>query len=505
MAGIGFVLRDLDRRESLFSSIASIGHGALASAGPWIFTVIAVALIYRGTATLIDPELSYSFRGLVIYSFALSLLVTAPVVNVAIRQVSDDIYSHDFHHVRPRYIAALVLCCLISGLSSIVVFAGVFRLDAGDLLVEVASTMIVGMIWPTLAFCGAVKDYKGISFGFGWGLLLSVVTTIWTAAEGYSAAAMMLAFISGLSLVFLWLAGRVLATFPQPVSGLGAYIPELLKGFLQYWMLALGAFVAIAAVWMDKLVMWFGETGVPLHNGLLSSPNYDGAMFIAYLTIIPALGLFVTSIETGFFEDFRRLLDAIQNRAPLERINQTAEALGKKTFEMIYRVLLAQGTVCVMGVIASAALLPWLGLRFEQLGILRLGIIAAFFQVMFLTCSSILLFFDNHLRFLLLQIVFFVLQMVLTILSVELGAEYFGYGHLLACAISAFAAVVVLERTMGKAVYLTFAAALRRPASGRRVRVAQTQRVGPISARPAAEETVEIAFADGTPGPLLRP
>jgi len=244
---------------------------------------------------------------------------------------------------------------------------------------------------------------------------------------------------------------------------------------------------------------------VPLRNGLLSSPNYDGAMFIAYLTIIPALGLFVTSIETGFFEDFRHLMDTIQNRAPLDRVGQTSEALGKKTFEMIYRVLLAQGTVCILGVIASAAILPWLGLRFEQLGILRLGIIAAFFQVMFLTCSSILLFFDNHLRFLLLQIVFFMLQLILTMFSVRLGPEYFGYGHLLACAISALAAVVVLERTMGRAVYLTFSAALRRPASPRRARQAQSQGVGIITATDMAAEPVEIAFADVTPGPLLRP
>jgi hypothetical protein len=50
--------------------------------------------------------------------------------------------------------------------------------------------------------------------------------------------------------------------------------------------------------------------------GLVSAPVYDGAMFVAYLTIIPALGLFVTSIETSFFEDFRLLLDSIQGRAP---------------------------------------------------------------------------------------------------------------------------------------------------------------------------------------------
>src|SRR5206468_1132364 len=148
----------------------------------------------------------------------------------------------------------------------------------------------------------------------------------------------------------------------------------------------------------------------------------------------------------------------IQGRAPLNRIDQIAERLEKQTFRMVYRVLMTQGTVCIAAIIASPVIVPWVGLQYEQLGIMRLGILGAFFQFMFLTCTAILLFFDRHIRFLMLQLLFLVLQLSLTIMSIKLGPEYYGYGHLLACAISAFASVVVLERTMGNAVYLTFAA-----------------------------------------------
>ncbi len=210
MAGIGFALRELDRRDSIFGSIASIGHGAVVSAGPWIFTVLAIALIHRGTAGIIDPEMSYNFRGLVIYCFALSLLATAPVVNVAIRQIADDIYLEEFQNVRPRYVATLLVSCLISGVVAVAVHGGIFRLAPLDLLVEVVSTMVVGLIWPTLAFCGAVKDYKGITFGFIVGLLISIFGTIWAAAHGYNPAIMMLTFVSGLS------SGVLLAGKPCP-------------------------------------------------------------------------------------------------------------------------------------------------------------------------------------------------------------------------------------------------------------------------------------------------
>jgi uncharacterized membrane protein len=229
-------------------------------------------------------------------------------------------------------------------------------------------------------------------------------------------------------------------------------------------------------------------------------------MFIAYLTIIPALGLFVTSIETGFFEDLRSLLEAIQRRAPLDRINQTSEALEKKTFQMIYRVLVTQGTICIIVVVASAAIVPWLGLKYEQLGILRLGVIAAFFQFMFLTCTTILLFFDRHVRFLFLQLEFLLLQFALTVFSVRLGPEYWGYGHLLACATSAFTSVVVLERTMGNAVYLTFSAALRQPSAGARQPKVEPRKVTVSRPVPEVTETrVDPTFQIDSVGPLLRP
>ena len=238
MAGIGFVLRDLDRRETLLGSITSVGHGAIVAAGPWIFTVLSIALIHRGTANVLDAEISYNFRGLVIYAFALSLLATAPIVNVAIRQVADDIYLGEFENVRPRYLATLLGCFVVSGVAALIVHLGFFHLSPVDFVVQVVSTMIIGLIWPTLAFCGAVKDYRGITLGFGVGLIASIVGTIWAATHGYSAAIMMLAFVGGLALVFFWLAGRVLASFPHPVFGLGRHLLNLGKGMMQYWVLA---------------------------------------------------------------------------------------------------------------------------------------------------------------------------------------------------------------------------------------------------------------------------
>ena len=45
MAGIGFELRKLSRQETLSSVVAAAGHAAVIAAGPWLFTIFALATI----------------------------------------------------------------------------------------------------------------------------------------------------------------------------------------------------------------------------------------------------------------------------------------------------------------------------------------------------------------------------------------------------------------------------------------------------------------------------
>ncbi|MFI0845988.1 exopolysaccharide Pel transporter PelG [Mesorhizobium sp. IMUNJ 23232] len=502
MAGIGFVLRDLDRRDTITGSISSAGHGMIVAAGPWLFTVVSLALIHRGTSTALTSDQSYSFRSFVMYAFALSLLATAPFVNVAIRLASDDIYRQTFTSVRARFLAALFVGSLASAAVALAIHISVFGLAGNDLVLAVCSTAIVALIWPTLAFCGAVRDYKGITTGFGVGMLVSILGTIWIARQGFGAAAMIGMFLLGLSIVFFTLASRILLAFPDQVGGLGTNLLELVKGLRQHWMLAGGSLFAIAAIWADKWIMWVGPDQVVLSNGLFSAPAYDGAMFLAYLVMIPALGLFVTAIETTFFEDSRRLFDAIQGQAPLGRIERYARDLEKQTYRMVYRVLMTLAAFCAVSILLSPVLVPIVGLQYHQLGIFRLGILAVFFQFMFVAATSIVLFLDRQARFLTLQLIFFTAQVGFTLMTIVLGQEYFGYGHLLACAFSAFLAMAVLDRTLGNVVFLSFATAFRRP-NGATIPAVARKKVANNPIR--LEEEVVPVLPVLQSGPLLRP
>jgi polysaccharide biosynthesis protein PelG len=504
MAGIGFVLRELQRKETMVGTASSLGHGMIVAAGPWIFTVVSLALIHRGTSALLTSSDGYDFRSFIMYAFAISLVATAPVVNVSVRLTSNDIYRRTFTMVRSRYLAALTASCLASAALAIAVHTLLFSLSPPDLLIAVGSTVVVSMVWPTLAFCGAVRDYKGITAGFAAGMLISIVGTIWAARHALGMQFMIVMYLCGLSIIFFVLASRILLTFPDQTGSLGAQLAELGDGLQEHWMLAAGSLLSIAAVWADKWIMWFGPAQVRLSNGLVSAPSYDGAMFLAYLVMIPALGMFVTAIETSFFDNSRRLLDSIEGKAPLGRLERLAGALEKQTYRTIREVLITLGALCVLAILLSPSAVSWIGLRYEQLGVLRLGILAAFFQFMFLACSSIVLFLDRQAAFLALQLSFFVLQAFFTLMSIYLGPHYFGFGHLLACAMSAVISMSVLERTLGKIIYLTFAAAHHKVGRGHAV-ASPTGKAAPrVIGRDFEEESL-LVLPLIQPGPLLRP
>ena len=70
----------------------------------------------------------------------------------------------------PPPLLASSAACVAAGL---VILRGLLGMDGADLLVGVAATGLTGLLWPTLAFCGAVRnfsrgDHDGSAFRAGW-------------------------------------------------------------------------------------------------------------------------------------------------------------------------------------------------------------------------------------------------------------------------------------------------------------------------------------------------
>jgi polysaccharide biosynthesis protein PelG len=455
MAGIGFQLRRLMRQDTISSMIAAAGHAAVIAAGPWLFTIVALASISFVADQISGREQLANFRAIVIYAFAISLVMAAPVTIVATRLVGDALWLK-----RPQDVRGLLLASYVAAVPPVllaVAIAGLLlRFDRGAAVALAGASMLVSLIWVSLAFCGAVRDYRGVTLSFLAGLLIALAATLIGAILGLQAVGLSWTFMGGLTVTLFGLTGRIFATFPQAPGALSEGLVKVAAGASRYHRLMVGAFLGAAGVWGDKVVFWLSSEGSRLDNGFLHAPAYDSTMFIASLVIVPALSSLVMSLETGFFDRYQQYFATIANHGTLAQIEAARERLARYTLEHLALITVSLSGLAAIVVLTAPIIIDALGLQFRQIAILRYGALGAVFHFVFIASTSILLFFDRRRRFLILQTLFFCLNVGLAALSIRIGEDYFGMGYFGACLISAAIGYVMAERTFERLNFLTF-------------------------------------------------
>ncbi len=464
MAGIGFELKKLASRRGMLAPMASLGHATVIAAGPWLLTVIALSLI-QSRVTMESEWRSGSVQALIIYCFCLSLVATAPITAVAVRFASDKIYLKQFDALTRIFLIA-TLVSVVAGLGlAVVVFSLLLTMTAGELLFATLACGIISAMWPAMAFCGMVRRYGAISRAFILGLATSVALTFVAERLGLSAAIESLGFAAGLGLTTIMLQATFMGTFGGTGHRLEGAKPTAFARQSSYGMVALGALFSALALWADTWVMWLGPLRVVSREGLATAPFYDSVMFMARISMVPALAFFVVWVETAVFDRVLAYIATIRGTGTLDRIQKEATALHTTIRQMLTSVLLVQLVASSALALLAHAAIDASGLLFQQTGLLRNGAIGALFHVIFLAATTILLFLDRVRVFTLLQALFFVLNGGLTLAVTALLPEAYGLGYLLAAAFSAIAAVLILEDTTENIVSGTFADARRQVAS----------------------------------------
>jgi polysaccharide biosynthesis protein PelG len=395
------------------------------------------------------------FRAIVIYGFATSLVMAAPVTIVATRLVGDALWLK-----RPGDVRGLLLVSYVATvplvLAGVALEALLMRLDGPTAAALAGGSMLVSLIWVALAFCGAVRDYRGVTWSFAVGLAIALGATIAASIARFEAPGLAWAFTAGLTATFMGLTGRVLATFPHLPGPLTHNIATLSEGARRYHRLMLGSLLGTAGVWGDKVVFWLSSEGSRLDNGLLHAPAYDSTMFIASLVIVPALSSLVMSLETGFFDRYQQYFATIAGHGTLAQIEAARRRLTRYTLEHLTLITVSLAGLAAIVILTAPIIVDALGLQFRQIAILRYGALGAVFHFVFIAATSILLFFDRRRRYLILQTLFLSLNVGLAGLSLRLGEDFYGAGYFCACLVSGAIAYVMAERTFERLNFLTF-------------------------------------------------
>jgi len=455
MAGIGFELRKLSGHDSIFQTLASFGHAAVVAAGPWLFTILSLAAITVLTEPIAGLAQLATFRVTVIYAFAVSLVAAAPVTIVATRLAANALWQKRAQDIPTLLIGALVLAALLAG-GAALLLALSLQPPIQVAMALVACSVIVALIWVALCFAGTIRDYVGVTMSFILGLLCSVCAAIVAVLYGQQATSMVWGFNLGLAITFFSMAWRVIATFPHAVGSPLAAVGIILAGIRSYWQLAAGALLGTAGVWADKWIFWLSENGETTETGLLHAPLYDSAMFIASLVLIPSLAAFVVRLETDFFDRYQQYYATISSHGTLGQIEAARSRLARFTIENFTFITIAQVGYCAILVLTAPLIVEALNLQFRQTSILRFGGLGAVFHFIFIACSSMVLFFDRRVIYMLLQGLFLLANAGLTLYSLQAGEDYYGVGYFLACVLCGFVAYRAADVTFQRLNFLTF-------------------------------------------------
>ena len=451
MAGIGFVLRKLTRRDDLLGIVQGYTHSALASTGPWLFTVLSLGSISMLSEGIASTETLTAFRLIVIYNFAFSLVFCGPVLLVATRYLSDMIYNKNVDGGIGLFLGSLTVAYLSQAIFVIPFY--LFYVEH-DLIVRIAAIVnyftITG-IWIVSVFLTALKDFSAITRAFAGGMLVAAGAAVYLAFQ-LDLPGMLLGFSMGLALILFALIARVFAEYPYMMVRPFAFI----RYFGVYWELAASGFMYNLAIWVDKWVMWCAPEREVAESGLVSYSHYDSSMFLAYLTVVPSIAAFVLSVETAFFERYLRFYQDIQHHAPFRRIRENQRDITITVWRSLRNLVILQGSVCFICIALAPVMFERLGIGFLQLSMFRIGVLGAFFHVLVQSLSIILAYFDLRRPTLYLYMFLFATNAGFTWVTMELGFRFYGYGYFLSGITTFGLAVAMVAFYLGRLPFQTF-------------------------------------------------
>ncbi|WP_448204811.1 exopolysaccharide Pel transporter PelG [Azospirillum sp. sgz302134] len=453
MAGIGFALRKLARCDDLLGVLQGYAHSAFITSGPWMFTILALAGINMIGQHLVDLEELTLFRVVVIYNFCFSVVLTGPLVLVATRYLADAIYAKQVDAAPGMLLATLGLAYGIAALTAGPFYLLLSELPGPIMAAALINFFLVSGIWVVSIFLSALKDYVAVTTAFALGMLTGMVATVLLGAAA-GPAGMVWGFSAGLALIQFGLIARVFAEYPYRVARLFAFLAY----FRKYWDLALVGLVANLAVWADKWTMWFVPEREVVSGAMVIYSAYDSAMFVAYLTIVPALTLFTVNIETRFFERYQGFYRDIQEHATYDQIARNHRLIISALLESARNLIILQGAVCAVTIFMAPSIVGALGLHYQQIGMFRFGTLGAFFQVMFLFCTVILAYFDLRGRNLFVQIFYLVANAGFTLVFSEMGYAWYGYGYFLSSLLAFVVAYLLVAGAVRRLPYIAFVA-----------------------------------------------
>ena len=365
MAGASLSLRHLVRRRRI-DMLLDYVQAAMITSGPWIMTVAAVAAVSLLGLDYADPHEMAVFRSILIYNFAFSLVLSGPILLVATRFWRTR-YSGTVSSGRGILISTLALVSGVGALTAVPFYGLASDLAPAVRVAAIGNYFVVAGIWVGGVFQVKQRDIQVVTGAFLVGMITAVAASIGLAVK-FGMAGLILGFTAGLAVIEFTLIAHVLRSYPA-----GPLLPA--ASLEQLDLLAPGCRrVRHAGRGVGRQV---GHVAVPRGTDVWRThapiPLYDSAMFLAFLTMVPAIALFTVFVKTEFLDRYRAFYASIERHGTLAQIRRNHQRIVDSLLAGGRQLLILQVVVSVSVAVLAPAIIELARLHYVQLSIFRLG------------------------------------------------------------------------------------------------------------------------------------
>jgi len=451
MAGIGFRIEKILAGDTYFDVIKAHFYSAIIFSGPWLLSIVTLfCLGYFSPDNIRFSEIVF-FKTVLIYIFAFSLIFVGFFQLSLTRYLSDKLYIKEEESLVPIFNASLLLVLVLQSLIGIAVINTIDIPFIQKFLI-VMIYLTISAIWIIMLFLTALRDYEAISWAFVIGSFVAVTGSIYLGQvfglEGYFAG-----YFIGHLIICAMLTVRIFTEF-----GSRRFFDWGVLNFLakNKTLVFLGFFYNLA-IWIDKIIFWFSPKAIQINNFLYSYPQYESATFFAYLTIVPALSIFIIHIETDFYKKYKLYYTQILDKGAFSQILAAKKNMMASLRESLAFVATTQGIISLLAITFSAPLANIFHLQAIQIPVFRISVVGAFLHSLLLIGIIIILYFDFKKTALMVTGVFLISNAVGTWITSRLSLPFVGYGYLGGALIALITAFYCLDYKLKRLEYITFA------------------------------------------------
>lgn len=451
MAGIGFELRKILKKNTLLSIFEAYGLAGVVSSGPWVLSIVALMVIgVLSIGKVSEDVVVVQFLVIVTYLMAGSLILSGLFQLMLTRFIADQFYSKNEEAVTPN----LLGCMVVSSLLALIVGGGVLSFSALAPVIKVTiltAFIVLCNLWLIIIFLSGMKQYYRILSTLVAGYGIMIIGSLVFSSFGLGGLLGVFAVSQALiTFVFLFF---VLRYFPS--KKLVAF--DFLNPNKIFVSLILCGVIYNVGVWIDKFCFWMTPVlNVQVIDIFYASFIYDLPIFLAYLAIIPGMAVFMLHMETDFAQSCENFYKTVREGGTLKTIYKLKEKMMEDCQNSIYQIFKVQGITLALLLLWAKDILQALGIDAAYLHLLYVDLVGVSLQVLVMAILNVMFYLDKRHQALALVTCIVVTNFVFTQVSIYLGPAFYGYGFTLAMLVTTLLGLVQLNIQFKSLEYQTF-------------------------------------------------